>query len=214
MMNKMKQIFQNYYQFPSYILTHPINGFDQLKHDKKGKLSVAVFLLILTCLLYILNYQYTGFLINNNNPKDLNSLKQISIVLGTVFLFAIGNWSVTTLLNGKGKFKEIFIMVCYSLFPLILFGYINLILSNFYTADEVAFYYVLSSVAEVLMIMLVFIGLLVIHEYTVLQTVLTIILTVVAISVILFILLLFFSLAQQMIGFVVGLYKEISWRYF
>ncbi len=207
-------IVQDYFKFPLYILTHPIDGFEQLKRYKKGKLSVAVTLLFLTGALNIFTYQYSGFLVNNNNPQNLNSIKEISFVFTTVLLFSLANWSITTLLDGKGKFKEIFMMTCYSLFPLLLLGYPNLILSNIFTGQEVAFYHVISGIASFLMMMLVFMGLLVVHEYTLLRTVVTIILTSVAISVILFISLLFFSLAQQMLGFIIGLYQEISWRYF
>jgi hypothetical protein len=212
-MNKLKQVYQDYYKFPAYILSHPIDGFDQLKRYKKGKLSVAITLLFMTCLLNVLTYQYSGFLVNNNNPQYLNSIREISIVVIAVLLVSVGNWSITTLLDGKGKFKEIFMMVCYSLFPLVLLGFPNILLSNIYTGKEVSFYYVLDTIAVVLLVFLIFMGFLVIHDYSVLRTVLTVVLTIVAISVILFICLLFFSLAQQMLGFIIGLYEEFSWKY-
>jgi len=213
-MKKIQLIINNYLKFPSYILTHPINGFDQMKHENKGKLPVAFTLLFFTCLLQILNYQYLGFIVNDNNPQYLNSIRLISFVVVLLLLFAIGNWSITTLLDGKGKFKDIFMMLCYSLFPIIMIGYPNLLLSHIYTGKESSFYYIAEWTGIFLLVFLVFIGLLVVHEYTLLRTVATIFLTILAMAVIMFIILLLFSLAQQIMAFVMGLYQEITWRYF
>ncbi|QVK19524.1 YIP1 family protein [Mycoplasmatota bacterium] len=210
----MHLIINNYLKFPAYILTHPIDGFEQMKREKKGKLSVAFALLFFTCLLQIMNYQYLGFLVNDSNPQELNSIKLTSFIIIFVLLFTIGNWSITTLLDGKGKFKDIFMMVCYSLFPIVLIGYPNILLSHIYTGDEVSFYYIAQGIGSFLLVFLIFLGLLVVHEYSLLRTVATVILTLLAMSVILFISLLLFSLAQQILGFIMGLYQEITWRYF
>lgn len=208
------EIIEDYFKFPLYILTHPIAGFDQLKRENKGKVSVAIVFMLLLGLLNILTYQYSGFLVNFNNPRELNSIREISFVVVAILLFSIGNWSITTLFDGKGKFKEIFMMTCYSTFPMLLLGFPNLILSLIYTNEEVSFYYILSGIAVFLMILLIFVGLLVIHEYSVARTLLTIIFTGVAMAVILFIALLFFNIAQQVVALVTGLYREITWRYF
>lgn len=213
-MKRLHLIINNYLKFPAYILSHPIDGFEQMKREKKGKLSVAFALLFFTCLLQIMNYQYLGFLVNDNNPQYLNSIKLVSFIIILVLLFTVGNWSITTLLDGKGKFKDIFMMVCYSLFPIVLIGYPNILLSHIYTGDEVSFYYIAQGIGTFLLIFLIFMGLLVVHEYSLLRTVATVILTLLAMSVILFISLLLFSLAQQILGFIMGLYQEITWRYF
>ena len=61
---------------------------------------------------------------------------------------------------------------------------------------------------------MVFMGLVVIHEYGVGKAITTVILTVIATAVILFIALLIFDLSSQIYGFVYSLYKEIVSRYF
>lgn len=213
-MSRGKRIWHDYIKFPLYILTHPIVGFDELKREKKGKVSVAVVFMFLMGVLNIATYQYAAFLVNFNNPSQLNSIKLLSFVVLIVVLITVGNWSITTLFDGKGTLKEIFMVTCYSMFPMILLGFPNIVLSYVYVADETTFYYILNSVALFLTVFLFFMGLLVIHEYSLSRTILTIIATIFAIAVILFIGILFFSIAQQIIGLIVGLYNEITWRYF
>ena len=143
-LNKLKQlgrfIVDDCIKFPAYILTHPLKGFEEFKRYKKGKMSVALLFVILLIFVNILKFQYDGFLVNNNNIKDLNTFAQVAYVAGAVFVATIGNWAVTTLFDGKGNMKEIFMMVCYCLYPLIWSTSVGIILSNILTEDEMAIY--------------------------------------------------------------------------
>ena len=107
--------------------------------------------------------------------------------------------------------KEIFMMICYSLVPTMLIGYLNILLSNVLTLDEAQFITLLNIIGWVLT---GFMGLVVIHEYGMGKTLWSIILTILAALIIAFIALLIFDLAQQIYGFVYSLYKEITTRYF
>ena len=89
--------------FPIYILTHPFKGFEELKVEKKGKTYVAVIYVILTILALIYAQTSAGFLINPFPDSQVNILTSTLVVLLPILLAAVGNWSVTSLLDGKGK---------------------------------------------------------------------------------------------------------------
>lgn len=213
MKTKLKKFWFNYFSFPKYILFHPFDGFDEFKRYKKGKLSVAIIFISLFAFFRIFSYQNEGFLINERNPLMLNSIQEIFSVVLLIALFTIGNWSVTTLMEGKGKFKEIVMMTGYALFPIILIGYPAVILSNFLTLEEMAFYQLLMGLAYVSAAWMLFMGVLNIHHYGLAKTILAFILTVVAMAVMMFFGLLFFDLIQQFIEFVVSIYEELNLRY-
>ncbi|BCR36823.1 YIP1 family protein [Mariniplasma anaerobium] len=213
MKTKLKKFWFNYFSFPKYILFHPFDGFDEFKRYKKGKLSVAIIFISLFAFFRIFSYQNEGFLINERNPLMLNSLQEIFSVVLLIALFTIGNWSVTTLMEGKGKFKEIVMMTGYALFPIILIGYPAVILSNFLTLEEMAFYQLLMGLAYVSTAWMLFMGVLNIHHYGLAKTILAFILTVVAMAVMMFFGLLFFDLIQQFIEFVLSIYEELNLRY-
>ena len=212
--SKIKYFFKEIVGYPLYILTHPIQGFTDFKIEKKGKMWVAIVILLGYVLMEIIGYQYEGIITNANNPQDFNSIEILIYGVLPPAVLSIANWSVTTLLDGKGKMKEIFMMICYSLFPITVLGFLNIILSNVMTLDEAQFITLINVIGWVLTGLMVFMGLVVIHEYGVGKTIWSIILTIVATLIIAFIALLVFDLTQQMYGFVYSLYREITTRYF
>lgn len=212
--NSIKYFFKETVGYPLYILTHPIQGFTDFKIEKKGKMWVSIVILLMYVLMEILAYQYEGIITNTNNPQKFNSIQILIYGVLPPIVLAVANWSVTTLLDGKGKMKEIFMMICYSLFPVIVFGFLNILLSNVMTLDEAQFITLINIIGWVLTGIMAFMGLVVIHEYGVGKTIWSIILTIVATLIIAFIALLVFDLVQQMYGFVYSLYKEITTRYF
>lgn len=213
MKTKLKNFRFNYLSFPSYLLFHPFDGFDDFKRYKKGKLSVAIIFMVLYAFLRIFQYQYEGFLINQRNPLLLNSLEEIFAVVLLIGLFAVGNWSVTTLMSGKGNFKEIFMTTGYALFPLIIIGFPAVIISNYLTLEEMAFYNLAMGLAYLSTGWMLFMGMLNIHNYGLVKTIGAFVATFVSMAVMMFIGLLFFDLIQQFISFVASIYEEISLRY-
>ncbi len=215
-LRKLKQlgkfILDECIKFPLYILSHPLKGFEEFKRYKRGKMSVALIFLILTIFINILKFQYDGFLVNNNDIKDLNSVSQIAYVLGAVIVITVANWSVTTLFDGKGTMKEIFMMICYCLYPFIWANGLGILLSNILTQDEMAVYTLVISLGVALLAYMFFFGIISIHEYGLVKCILTILFTVVAALVVIFACLLFFDLFQRMYGFVYTIYEEITLR--
>ncbi len=199
-------------KFPFYLIVHPFNGFWDLKYENKGKLRIALGLLFLFVVTVILKRQYAGFIVNFNRLSELNSIDELKFVVLPFFLWCVANWSLTTLMEGEGKFKEIVIAAGYSLLPMILVNLPTTFISNFLTIKEAPFYYFLDSFAYLWFLYLMFVGTLTVHQYTVKKTVLTIGLTLVVMGVIIFLGLLFFSLIQQIVSFILTIYQELVFR--
>ncbi|VEU79775.1 YIP1 family protein [Haploplasma axanthum] len=210
--DKAKIFFNDIIIFPLYILTHPIKGFDELKTEKKGKMYVAVFYLIMMIMALTYSETSTGFLMNPLNKNEFNLGKTILLVVLPVLLAVVGNWSVTSLLDGKGKMTEIFMIICYGLIPYIWFSIPLTFFSKFITTEEIAFYNAFVGISVFLSGYMIFMGLLVIHEYGLAKTILTIIFTIVAIAIIVFIGILFLTLIQQVYGFLESVYREFILR--
>lgn len=120
---------------------------------------------------------------------------------------------MTTLMEGKGRYKEILMVTGYSLFPLIILGFPGVILSNFLTLEEMAFYNLLMYVAYGLTGWMLFMGILNIHEYGLGKTIVAFLATLIAMCVMMFLGLLFFDLIQQFIAFISAIYEELSLRF-
>ncbi|NOU69858.1 DUF1282 domain-containing protein [Paenibacillus sp. LMG 31458] len=198
---------------PFYTMVHPFNGFWEMKYEQKGRLKVVVICLLLLVLFTILKRQYSGFVVNMNNPLELNSLNELKFIVLPFLLWCIANWSLTTLMDGEGKFKEIVMATGYALMPLILIYLPQTLYSNVITGSESTFYYLLDAIAYIWFIWLLFVGTMTVHQYSASKTVVTMILTLVVIGIIIFLGVLFFSMLQQMINFITSIYRELSFRF-
>lgn len=212
MKEKMKNAFESLIKFPNYILFHPFDGYEELKRYKKGKLWVAFTFIALFLILRVLQFQYNGFIINDRNIQDLNSLLEIFSVGLIIVLFVVGNWSVTTLMEGKGNWREIILVVGYSLFPVIIIGYPGILLSNLVGLNEVGLYNLIIGISWFAAGWMLFMGILNVHEYGLLKTIAALLLTIVSMLVMVFVGILFFDLIQQFITFIRMIWQEINLR--
>ncbi|MDF2838055.1 MAG: Yip1 protein [Paenibacillus sp.] len=203
---------QEHYKFPFHVILHPFDGFWDMKYENKGKLRVAAAIVLTLILSVILQRQFAGFLVNFNDPRNLNSLDDLQYTVLPFLLFCIANWSVTTLMEGEGKFKEIVMATGYALLPLALVNLPLTFISRFMTNDETAFYYLANSIAAVWFFYLLFVGIMTVHQYTPVKTVMTLLLTVIAMGIVVFLGTLIFSIAMQMYYFVYDVYRELIFR--
>jgi len=202
---------QDYLKFPFHLIFHPFDGYWDLKYEDKGRMKVALLILLLLVAV-IIQRRYSGFLVNFVDPRSFNSINEVLYVLVPFALWTVSNWSLTTLMDGEGTFRNIVMATAYALLPMILIYLPSTIISNFMIPQETSFYYLLQTVAVIWFVWLLFIGTMTVHQYTVTKTVLTMALTVVVMGIIIFLGLLFINLVQQMMDFFINLYKEYTLR--
>ena len=199
-------------KYAFYTITHPSNGFYEIRHRQKGSVPLAILFVFLFAVCFSANRQYAGFVVNFVNPMEVNSLTEMITVFVLFILFCVGNWSVTCLMNGEGRFKDIVTMTGYSMLPMILTQIPAIIISNFVVQDEEAYYYLILYFGIAWFVLLVITGVMTIHNYTFGKTLITLICTFVAMFIIIFRALLLYSLLTQVIAFVQSVYNEIVLR--
>lgn len=198
--------------YAKHIIFHPFDGFWDVKHEKRGNVASATVILALVLISMIINIFNTGFVINTRDIRYVNIWREMASVLATFILWCAVNWGFTTLTDGKGSFKDIYIYSAYALTPMILILIPITIFSNYITADESYFYYLFYSIAVIWSMGLLFIGTITTHDYSLGKAVLSILIIVVGIVVVAFIGLLFFMIIDRLILFVMDLYNEIVYR--
>ncbi|MCL1843947.1 MAG: YIP1 family protein [Defluviitaleaceae bacterium] len=204
--------FFGLYALPMYIMAHPFDGFYAMKYQKEGMLKIAFLNFFLVLISYAVNNQYASLVVNPQNPLTLNSLNHAGILIAMLALFCVSNWSVTSLTDGEGRLKDIFMAVCYAMTPLVLTIIPATALSRVISADEAAFYGMILMIGIVYFVFLVFCGLVVVHNYSGAKAVLTIVLTFVALLILVFLITLLFTLWQQLWTFAYSVYTELMFR--
>ncbi|MFD0619716.1 YIP1 family protein [Paenibacillus sp. GCM10027629] len=190
----------------------PFSMFWELKYEKKGRVWVALGIVAGVAFMNVMRAFYSGFLIYGDSDQYMNSLQEAAVIIIPFFVWCIANWSLTTLMDGEGTFKDIVIATGYAMLPLLVVSVIQLVFSWFITQEEIAFYLMFESIATLWFIGLLFVGTMTAHQYTPLKTVITMLLTIVVIGIIIFLALLFFSLVQQLVIFATTVYRELSLR--
>lgn len=162
----------------------------------------------------ILKLILTSFQFINAPIQYLNILEQAASLALPFLVLCIANWAMTTLFEGKGRFRDIYMAMCYALVPYILIQLPMVIISNGLTFEEGSIFSVMLTVSVIWCAFLVFIGLMQVHDYGPGKTMIFIIVTIVGAMVIIFLVLTFFSLLSDAIAYFVSLYREIVYRMF
>ena len=153
-----------------------------------------------------------GFIVNDIDPRDVNSLPELITVLLFFFLICVSNWSITCLMDGKGRLKDIVIAVGYSTLPATVGILIGTVVSRFVSEDEAAFYTMICGVGIAYTLFMMLVGIMTVHNFTLGKTLITLFLTVVALLLIIFIVLLIVDLVNQFYSFLHSIYQELLFR--
>ncbi len=188
---------------------HPSNGFYEIKEKGSGSFSACVILVLLFYIVTVLQTLAGGFMFTVYDNASFNSIFVFGRTAGLVVLGVTANWMVCTLLGGNGRFKEIAVVTCYSLLPLIAERILHLVLTNILLPTEAEFLTILEAAAFIWFIFLMINGLLKIHDFSFGRLIGTTLLTLMGIAAIVFLLIMIFILAQQFYGFISTVISEL-----
>jgi len=199
-------------KYAKYVLFHPFDGFWDLVHERRGTVAAATTFLALFLITRVVQLLFTNFQFINAPLQYINIFEQAASLLFPFLILCLANWSMTTLFDGKGRFVDIYMAMCYALVPFTLIQLPLVFVSNIISVEEAAFYTVLGSFSVAWCIALVFIGLMQVHDYTPGKTLIFLVVTVVGALIIIFLLLVFFSLLGDAASYFISLYREIAFR--
>lgn len=212
---KKKETYTRYFKdfkFAFYCMTHPLDGYWDLTHEKRGSLAVANTILILTLVARIASLQFTSFIFNRVYWPEVNIFLYLGSIVFPLALWVVGNWALTTLFDGKARLPQIYMATCYAMLPYPLFQFPLIIFSNVVTVNEAEFYTLINTIVLIFCGIYIVVAMMQIHEYTMSKTILFTAFSIFAMLVIVFILLLFFSMISQGIAYFVSIVREILFR--
>ena len=199
-------------QFSLYSSTHPLDGFWDLSREKRGSIAAANVIIFTAVLVEILRQTLSNFQFVMVNMEYFNMIIVALSILLPVFLWTVANWSLTTLMDGKGRMGDIYMAVAYALVPYVLINAFLILLSQLITFDEGAVYWTLTGFSVLWTGILIIAGMMMIHDYSLAKTIVSSLLTIVGMGVMVFIFVVFFSLISDAAAYFISLYKEILFR--
>lgn len=199
-------------KYSLYVIFHPFDGFWDLIHEKRGSLGAATVIFIMVILTQIWTWTYSSFPFYFPQWEYFNLFMQVLPTIVLFFIWCIANWSLTTLMDGKGKLSHIYMASAYALTPYVLIKIPLIFLTYVITLEEMAYYTVFDNICIAWCVILMIAAMMMIHDYTIGKALFSSFLTIVAMMIIIFLVVMFFSLITQSFGYFVALYKEIAFR--
>lgn len=196
-----------------YIMTHPFDGFWELKWEGKGTVSGATIMLGAAFVVRILCERLVPYLFSSKNLSQTNTLISTLSLVIIFMLWIVSSWCLTTLFDGKGKIKDIYIYSCYCLTPYVIFSLPILLLGQFLTLEMAALYTSLQIIVIAYCLFLLVAGTVSVHQFTLGRTVLMLFVSVLGVVLMMFLIILCSGLIQNIVDFVVQAFKEIGLRY-
>ncbi len=208
---KARKTFREELIYGFYVIFHPFDGFYDLKHEHRGSVRASIFFLAVTILAFFYQSIGRGYVLNPTRAYSTIMAQAISVLV-PLFLFVLANWCLTTLFEGEGSFKDIFIAACYSLLPLILLNVPATLFSNWVTTTEASLVTMVTTISFIWCLMLLFFGVMVTHDYSMFKNFITVLGTIVAMACIVFIVLLFSMLLSKLVSLVTNIVTELQYR--
>ncbi len=199
-------------KYSTHVIFRPFDGFWDLTHEKRGSMGAATIILALVLLTQILTFQSTSFVFMKVQWEYFNLLLEIIPTAVLFSIWCISNWSLTTLMDGKGKLGQIYMATAYAFTPYVLINLPLIAISHLLTVDESTYYYIFHDFSMIWCVILVLGAMMMLHDYSLGKAVFSSLLTIVGMMIIIFLIVMFFSLITQSFGYFISLYKEIAFR--
>lgn len=212
-MEKLKN-FGKDLKYAFHVITHPLDGFWDLKHEKRGRGYIAVLFLVLYVLTDILNKQFNNYTFNELKvfPEQINIVGTFVSTALIVVVWVAANWGLTTLFDGEGSMKDVFLYTGYSMLPLVLSQIVLIPLTNILTVNEATIVTLVTVIGYGWTGILLYTGTMTTHQYSGGKTFLILLAILLGMVIIVFLGVLFFFLVQEIWNFVYTIYLELELR--
>ena len=191
-------------------IRNPRETIYEIKYKKRAGLIGAIVLYVIFVALQILKIYLTGYLFNNVGRAD--GLRTILMSTLPILLLVVCNYYVSSVRDGEGKLKDIFISFIYALSPYLIFALPLFLISNIVTFNEQAIYYMVVGLIYAWCGINIILTVMELHDYSLGKALINIILTLVCFILVIAFVLILYVLGYQLISYIVNVFKEVAIR--
>lgn len=199
-------------KYSLYTMRRPLDGFWDLIHEKRGSMAAAHTIVIVTVLVQIIYLTQSSFIWVNINMEAFNAMFTVISIVLPLLLFSVANWCLTTLFDGKGRMRDIYMAYAYAMVPQTLIRAAIIPLTHIVTFEETVLLLVLFQIGNLWFYLLVLCGMKQIHDYSFGKAVITTLITLVAMGIMIFIFLMFFAVVSDGAAYFYSIGQEALFR--
>lgn len=117
-------------------LKNPADATYEIKRRNRVSMFSGTVLLLLYFGIYLLYIYGLGFLFNDRVIAEINLLEEMLKIFLPLFLWVVSNYLVSSIREGEGRFRDVYVATIFSLTPIVLVLPIVTILSHVLTYNE------------------------------------------------------------------------------
>ncbi|MDQ8734846.1 YIP1 family protein [Paenibacillus sp. LHD-38] len=194
------------------VLVHPIDFYHDIQEPGRIKWGQALFIVALAYLARMIAILITGYAFETRETYEISFVHELIWFVVPWLTWTVSNWGVSAILEGEGKFKEVFVGSAFALVPYAIFIIPITLLTNILALDESSIYSFLINFTVYWVCWLLLLKVRIVHDFELMKMIWITVLSIVGILIIWFIGILMFGLVNQLINFVVDMFKEINFR--
>lgn len=188
----------------------PGNTFEAIKYKNMGSVITATAIVLIYYVTDVMKSTMGGFCFTAFIASSYNAAITFLRTSGAILLFVMCFWAISALMSGLGKIKEIYVVVTYSMQPMIAANLIYVLLTNVMLPSEIGFLNIFMTVMTLYSAFLAIMGLIKVNDYSFGRFVAVTILTFVAMIVVIFVGTVIFLLMQLLIRFLKTVVTETN----
>lgn len=197
-----------------YMIRHPIDCFYDLKHGTRGGVLSAGVLYITAFAVYMVSRGYTSFVFGGGLSRWQNPFLIGLIVVLPVCLFVIGSYLISSIHDGEGTIKNVYIAVGYAFVPYIFYTPFLIVFSHVLTHKEGFTYNFIQLLILGYTLLLMFLSVKEIHCYAPGKTVANLLLTLFFMVIAILASIILYILWKELVSFLLELFEEVRYRGF
>lgn len=194
------------------IICCPIDCMQIVKREKRFRLWIPV-VFYLAAILSNYLYSFTvHFPLATKNYESINFVLEAAVFAVPLFSWVVCSYAMTALINGESTFAEQFTVSAFCTVPYTAFTLISIIASQFMSTEEAGFFSVIRYAGLIWMVILLFVSLIILNDYSISEAFGVTLLSLLAIVILWAVMILFYALTVQLFSLVFNLIKEIQYK--
>jgi len=193
-------------------LRNPADACYKVRRENRVHWPTGVIYLVLLFVWYVLGLLFTGFLFNPVVLERTILFKEALKIVIPILSFVLANHLVSSLMEGEGTFKAVFIATFGALMPVVLIYPLLIVVSNVITYNESFLFSFGMAIMVGWSAVMVFVVTKETHNFTLRQTFFNLFLTVLMMIVLIVIVVMGIVMIAQVANFAIDVIKEVVIR--
>lgn len=208
------RLFKNLTADIAYFIRHPIDGVYYCKVGRRGSVLAATILYFVALIVYMVCRGFTSFVFGGGYSYYNDPVAILLIVIVPSVLFLIGSYLISSINDGEGSFRAVYVCFGYSLSVFIICWPILTLISHTFTLTELFVYQMMVFLILGYTCVMLFISIKEAHVYNLRKTTANILLTLFFMVVAILAAIILFILWRELMSFVGEVFEEVRYRVF